>query len=94
MYILSQILVVLSDLACIVSMLSKKKKNVVLFIANACYGYLPNRHDVQECNHSKVRNIYKINVKRNIYAFTEILLWSRTKYFNPCVHNSRNSKRL
>lgn len=32
MYILSQILVVLSDLACIVSMLSKKKKNVVFFL--------------------------------------------------------------
>ena len=32
MYILSQILVVLSDLACIISMLSKKKKNVVFFL--------------------------------------------------------------
>ena len=32
MYILSQILVVLSDLACIVSMMNKKKKNVVFFL--------------------------------------------------------------
>lgn len=32
MYILSQILVVLSDIACIVSMLSKKKKNIVFFL--------------------------------------------------------------
>lgn len=33
MYILSQILVVLSDIACIVSMLNKKKKNVVFYLA-------------------------------------------------------------
>lgn len=32
MYILSQILVVLSDLACVVSMISKKKEKVVLFL--------------------------------------------------------------
>ena len=32
MYILSQILVVLSDVACIVSMMNKKKKNVVFFL--------------------------------------------------------------
>lgn len=32
MYILSQVLIALSDLACIVSMLSKKKKNIVLFL--------------------------------------------------------------
>lgn len=32
MYILSQVLVVISDLFCITSMLSKKKKNVVLFL--------------------------------------------------------------
>ena len=32
MYILSQVLVVLSDIFCIVSMLNKKKKNVVFFL--------------------------------------------------------------
>lgn len=32
MYILSQVLVVLSDLFCIVSMLNKKKKNIVFFL--------------------------------------------------------------
>lgn len=32
MYILSQILVVLSDVFCIISMLNKKKKNVVLYL--------------------------------------------------------------
>ncbi len=32
MYILSQVLVVLSDVACIVSMMSKKKKNILFFL--------------------------------------------------------------
>ena len=165
MYILSQILVVLSDLACIVSMMNKKKKNVVFFLiistilfashymclgawTGAAIGFvelvflilmhiLEIKDKTQYSTYLsigtmiitvalfiitwdtwisllpmlamviyltammfknviivKVRNIYKINVKRNIYAFTEILLWSRTKYFNPCGHNSRNSKRL